>query len=1125
MKAMNWFHTCFVVAVLVMLQVFSTPSTTVAQNYAGIRGVVTDPSGAVVPNATVQVKGEKKGLTYSTTTNQLGEYELPALLPDTYTMTVSVSGFTTFENTGIIVYTRDTRRVDVKLALGAEHETVTVSEEGAVIQTDSATIRERLSQREVYGTNQQASLINVLANNPGSEVRSQVHGNYANNTTAEQDGFATNAYMDFRGPQELVSEITQISVNAPAEYRTSTSVIGVGKGGSNRPHIEFFGHFTHPNLTVRTVGATVPRPPAHGAIAFTTDVSGPVYIPKVYDGRNKTFFSFLDSGSQTVVVAPYLNYIVPTTKMRTGDLSEYAAAKNISIRDPLTGQPFLNNQIPNNRISPIAKNILGFIPTPNYGAPGALIQNYQTIGHREIPARWYHLRLDHRVTQGNVVTFSWYRFTSNDHWDTMVAYGGTPFDGGSTGASRSQAWSIQDTQVISTRSVNELSLAYNHQQTKRVSGNQSGKAYLQSVMGITDVGGRQLNDSIGIPQVTLQTLGGFGQTVGNLLGSAFVGTNGYDEVQTVTLRDNFSHQVGGHLVKAGMELRRSFPNSQVIGYPSWGSFTFTGGFSGYDYADFLLGLPYTTAISIPRNTIKGRQGEVGFFVQDTWKVNSRLTITPGLRFQHYGTPWDASGQYYNFDLASLKVVVPDEKALAAVSPVYPKTIPIVTAAQAGYPARLMNFKSILMEPRLGIAWRPRGEKLVVRAAYGIYHVPFIAPGGANSDTTYPATGMANDLLPFSSSGPFLNSESFGPNQIVNGVPSFTFAQPFPSGGGKVSLQTVASVPVDLRAKQWPYDQQWNLTVERELPQRIALRASYVGSKGTQWPNLLNLQQPPPSTIPFTPGRRPYGASPYGTIYLAQLGGNSTYHGLELETTRQFSSGLYLRGWYEWRKSLSDVNGGAFGSAYGLCGRNADCAQDPYNRAAEKGWATTGFVPHNVRVVASYDLPVGRGKRFASNLPGILNHVIGNWSGTPIITWSTKARYTAFYTTRDTANVGVAGGRADIICDGNSYGSTPGLMWNPACYGAPPNGRFGNASRGALYGPATWTTGLNVFKTFYLTGKETGPYFKLEGYISNLLNHSNSSSPASTNIASASFGRFLVSAGDVRSMYFRFRIGW
>ena len=248
------------------------PGWLTAQDFTGFRGLVTDPTNAAIPGAEVKATEEQAGLTHSTVTNDAGDYELRGLLPGTYTIEISLSGFKTYQNKGVIVYARQVRRVDAKLEIGQVAETVTVQAEGSVLQTDTGSITYKTGDKEMYGLNIQSWLVYRIDLNPGAESRSQVHGSFANNTNAEQDGISTNAYGSWRAPQETTQEIHQISLNAPAEYRTSTSVIGVGKKGTNDWHGEVFANYTHPALNALAFGQTS-RPPSTPTIRWSWEAS------------------------------------------------------------------------------------------------------------------------------------------------------------------------------------------------------------------------------------------------------------------------------------------------------------------------------------------------------------------------------------------------------------------------------------------------------------------------------------------------------------------------------------------------------------------------------------------------------------------------------------------------------------------------------------------------------------------------------------------------------------------------------------------------------------------------------------------------------------------------------------
>ena len=1111
---------CLLGLVIVVLLVALASLPALAQDFTAFFGTVKDQSGAVLPGATVQIKEEKTGFTASTTTNDTGEFTFQGIPSGTYTIQANHNGFKKYMDTDVIVYARVPRRVDVTLQTGSVEQAVTVEAEGSTIARDTAAITYKVPNKELYALNIPGYLIFRVDLNPGSEVRSQVHGGNANNTSAEQDGIATNAYGDYRAPQELEQQINTISVNAPAEYRTSANIEGISKGGTNRLHGEVFVNLSNPALNALPGGVRVRPKPETTAKQWSFDFSGPVYIPKIYDGRNKTFFRFLYQPLSSQLITPINDFILPTAAMRNGDVSEYATFTGKLIIDPLTGLPFPNNQIPLNRISPVAQNILKLLPMPTLNT--VLQPNYSVLQNSSNKANWKHFRIDQNLGSGSLLSISHVRFDNNSRqvWPA-------PLLGGQENVAASRSWTVDFSHVFSPRIVNEFSYGYinEHKHADDLASDgslENGAAVLQQ-FGITNFGGRTITSTQGGgPFFQVQTLGqqsgifagAFNGIAANLIGSnGPVGATARDEDHVYQVRNNLSWQKGVHVFKMGVEVRKQVPNTLSAPPGSWGNFNFTGNFTHYDFADFFLGLPNTTSLTGSRPEVQNREWEVGFFFQDDWKITPKLTLTPGIRFEHYGVPIDATGLYYNFDLANLSVIVPDQKALAAVNPSYPQAIPILTASQAGYPSSLANFKALLWEPRFGFAWQPWGPTFVVRGGYGIYHVPYEAPAGDTSGSQIGGPLAGRD------GGPFALSESFGPNQIINGQPTFSLSSPFPGGPGKVGLQTVYYLPVNSRANAWPYDQQWNLTLERELPLHFAGRVSYVGSQGVDLPYTQNLQIPQPSTIPFTPARRPYGSSVFSSINNEGLGGSSSYNGLEVELDRQFSDGLYFRGWYDHRKSLNNVQGGLFG---GVAGQSIE---NPYDLNREWGWQD-GLPSDHGNLAVVYPLPFGRGRLFLSNAPGWINHIFGDWTIASDLTFSWNTHFTPVFSGADPANVGVSSGlRPDALCDPNNFGSTPGTLWNRACFAVPSSGRYGTASRGMLEGPYVWNVNYNMFKAWHLTGKENGPYFKLEFYSNDIFNHANTESPDSLDISSPRFGVFRPASSEFRQLTFRARIGF
>ena len=1095
--------------------------------FTGLRGNVTDPSDLAVPGADVTATNEETGLVRATISNDLGQYELRGLVGGSYTLQVELTGFKQYINRGVFVYSREVRRVDVGLEVGELAESITVEEVGATIGTDKTDVNYKLPQREIDAFNVGASMIYKMGENPGSEARAQVHGGYANNTQAENDGIATNAYGAFRVQTETVSEIQQVSFNAPAEFRTSTALIGIGRSGTNTFHGEAYVHVDHQRLYALPVGQKS-RPPAGPNYQWNYEFSGPFTLPGIYDGKNKTFWhiNYRKFGGSRPVF--FRNFAMPTPKMRRGDVSEFSQFLNLPINNPYTGERFPDNaagvccQIPQEMIDPLALRALELAPIPNHGPEGSLADNFRFIGANLRDYNEVVWRIDHQITDTNNFTFNWYYVS-----DLADEGANSPFlNDAAIFDQQSRAFSMQDTHTFSASTVNEFMLSSNRQNNVWAAGDIDGKHYLNNLLGITDLGGRENNlpagpgspklEFVSVGRDTGVHLGSFAPFPSDLLSGAqgwMSGQFDFDDSRVIQVRDNVSHSVGAHLLKAGLEVRRQYPhNYQTIG-DTFGNWKFDGRFTGYDFADFLLGLPHQTVFDGIPDITEARIWEIGMFVQDEWKARDDLTISLGARFQHYGPPGEQKDRFYNFDLDRLLPVVPSEQGRQAVNDAFP--LGVLTASEAGYPKSLVNFKFLLIDPRIGVAFRP-DDNWVIRVGYGMYHVPYASPAAYAAKHIGDQFARAG-LLAARVEGPFKVKETFGPNVIVDGVPQLTLAHGFPAPGtGSAPLLQMTTTPVDLRAEKWPLDQQWNLTVERELGMGFATRVSYVGTRGLWWPYVRNLQKPPASNIPFTPARRPYGPDQFETIYQLDLGASSSHHGLEVEMTRQFSRGLYLRGWFSWLETVNDVVGGLFQST---TGREVE---DPYDRKRDKGFQA-GYTPLQSRIVAVWDIPVGRGQHWGADMPGIMQHLFGNWRIAPLWRWRGGSRFHAGFSGDHPANTGVSGGRPDQLCEPNQDGV---YIWNRSCFAVPEPGRYGTSERGALIGIGSWSSRINLFKKWYLTNvAEMGPYFEVDAYVGNPLNYAGRGCCRSTNVSSPAFGESFISAGSRRSIHIRLRLGF
>ena len=1138
------------IPIVCILAAMFMPSLVFAQEFSGFRGLVTDPSDNIIPGAEItatqeaEVTGfrgaDEAGFERTTISNDFGQYELRGLLPGKYTIRVEFPGFKTYVNRGVVVYARYVRRVNIGLQLGDIAESITVEEQGAVIETDTATTTYKIANKELNATMNNGWIQYADSYVAGNESRRQSHGHQANNKAVQVDGFPVE-FM-WRATTETYKEWNVVAVNAAAEYQHAFTVAGTSPSGTNNYHGEIYVNVTHPRLSSLNPDAKI-NPSGKRLLKGAARVdksyiaSGPIYIPKVYDGRNKSFFFFLyQPRTGTVRPFPLTGRVYPHPEMRTGDLGsvvnqvpvQSALCAEPGLCNPFTGEIFPGGVIPSEMISPITSKILAdtrLVPLPNIGTSEQLFANFEGQWNFEDASAWYMYRFDQAIGPNNNFMVSHYRF--NEVGSRIMEFSDIE---GATRARAVRALSLQDTHTFSPRLVNEFLFSW-HNQHRTNEGRAPGNDVL-SRLGISDFGGRRTGDGPGSPQIIVTN---YGNQTGALAGSfepiptsIFGGTTYLPAVsdfhmpRTFVMKDTMSYQSGPHLFKWGLDVTWERPTDLQASVNSWGRWEFTGNFTGHDLGDLLLGLPFTTRFATARPELQAAQLSTGFFLQDDFKARRDLTLNLGVRVQHYGPPIDMNGLFYNFDFDQLRVVVPDH-GLNQVAPGYPAEIPVVGHSAAGYPRNLTNFKYLLVEPRIGIAWRPFGnDETVIRTGYGIFHVPFAEHGA-----------YRGRLMGRRENGPFVLTEDFGPNAIVNGVPELTLTSGFPAPGtGATARQTVYGIRTDTRTQAWPYDQQWNFTIEQDIGSGFAASIGYVGAKGTSWPYERNLQYPRASTTPFADRpeheKRPLGPN-FARVIETTLGGNSSYHGVELMLNRQFSKNFYLRAMFSQYKSLNSASGGIFGSTTGFE------IENPYDLAREKG-SQNGVIPRSMYVTPVWDIPAGRGQRWLSDSPGWLQQVAGNWTMAYTFFKHTSTT-TAAFTGADTPNVGRSGGRPDNLsgCDPNnhSYENNPGpnssyVRWNVNCFAVPGNGSYGTATRGSLYGQWGGFEAFNAFKTFFLTADESGPYFRLQFRVQSPFLcqcRKANSGPASTNIGSPTFGRYISSSQRARHLiWVRFALG-
>ncbi|HWB97440.1 MAG TPA: TonB-dependent receptor, partial [Bryobacteraceae bacterium] len=886
-----------------------------------------------------------------------------------------------------------------------------------------------------------------------------------NDTNFTIDGTTSNsnAFGYQSGPQTEVSfeslRDVQFRVsNNSAEFGKVGTVIMETRSGENQFHGSAFYSQANGWLNARSFFAAsspLPKPTQHQMAA---SFGGPVWIPRLYNGHNRTFFYFTWEQNR-YPGGGFSSASVPTEAFRSGDFS--SLLPTTAILDPLSGQPFAGNRIPANRISPVAQSFqTTFFRQPNAGPASSYVNNWGAYVNTASRLEDYSARIDHVISQHD--NLSARINVRNDVYPLRFDN-----DQGTTSHHqyrRNLNGYLSETHVFGPRLVNEFRVGFSRDHSDLL-GAHNGNTLL-SQLGIQ---GANPNAQTGAPWFMFQN---------------FDGTYEYSDVfwtsQATEYLDNVTLAKGRHNFKMGVHIRRNNPNISNNPDCDFGCYGFDGSFSGFDYADFLLGIPSNTTRNFRAPNSYGRWTDTALYIQDDFKVRQRLTVNLGLRWEYPQPASDKNDLIYTFNPATDGVVVPNEKSLRFISPLYPRTIPVQTAQQAGYPSSLVRSNRKNFGPRVGFAFLPlRGNSLVVRGGYGIYYSPLV---GAN---------LGDGIF---QGGPYGSSEQFF-NQVTNGVPLFQFPNPF-GGNPDLPTQAAESLSKDLRT---PYIQQWNLTVEREMRSKIVLRATYRGFRTNRLVWSYNLNQPPASTN--SANEDTYFPYPnFFRAYLSENGGIQKFNGLDLSVERKFASGLTFQSQYTLAKSQSDA--GDDGE------RNR--VEDPYNRARDFG--NVSFMPRH-RWVSNvlYDLPVGKGKRFGANMNALANGVLGGWTVSAILVEQSGQFLDVQYSGVDILNNRNRSGRADCVAGASFYPENQSISQylNAAAFALPALGTFGNCVRNAVNGPGINTLNLSVQKSFRMAERAT---LRFLGIATNAFNHPIFSNQ-NTTITSGAFGQITSVLGS------------
>lgn len=1041
------------------------------QTTATLVGAATDPSGSPVPKVEIVLKNLETNVVRNVTTDSTGSYSIPFLPAARFALTATAQGFRTHQVEAFTLQVGQTARVDLQLALGEVNQTMSVAASAAALQTESASVGAVIDSAKIVelplnGRNfiQLAQLIpGVNPGTPGSISVRRGRGSIGETSSAfGGTGMSANGARDTNNrfyldgvefmDYDAFSYPFALSVDSLAEFRVETSTYsaeyGASPGGqvsilTKRGGNQFRGtlwEFNRNDALTQTydaIGGKSVTPPRLNRNQFGANIGGPVRIPKIYDGRDKTFFFFNWETGRRASGAAASYRLVPPTEMRNGDFSRLVNATTkapLVLRDPLNAG-IVGNQIPRSRLSPQALTFLKYTPEANTSV-GAF--NYVNTPMSAIAAQDnFNYRLDHNLTSKDALAFRYV-------WNSTKEKG-TPYWGNDVRDNEAPAQNLAGTwtRMISPAVVNEARFGWNDMTENEVFGTTNKPELdIAGEMKIPLVS--RLPIDFGPPSISIANGLDGGYSVYNLqrqIGPRVRANAVYN------FNDIVSIQKGKHFIKIGADfVQRGFTFEQARN--PRGTFNFDGAYTGSSLADFMLGYVKLAEINPDHTNTDLKALWQSYFVQDDWKLTPRLSLNLGARYDYLQPLFDSQARMANIEQNGLFLTK------------------LVTPATAAYPRMVRGDKNNF-SPRVGLAWRPAFvNDTVIRAGYGVYfnHVHPNAPFGMTESSQ--AKG------------------SYTVNGAPAGTPNVFFHDPFASAVSPV-LQFNA-VPSNDPNYRDAYIQQWNFTVQKKLVGGFLVDAGYVGSKGTALSvTLPSMNRPFVVVDPRTAGLASINARrPNPSIARAVQGdksiGNSSYHALQMRIDRRLAHGLAAMTAYTWSKCISgpsdigaDIGGGSFIGG----------VQDIYNLANERSLCGFDVTQRFVQSLV-YDVPLFRG---ASPL---MRSIAGGWQLSTIIVAQSGFPGDITYGV-DTTGTGVVS-RPDMVA-GQEANLDPGertwkRWFNTGAFSATPFGRYGNAPRtGAIRLPGVFTVDFSVNKQFRLAETRR---VELRGEFYNLFNHFN-----------------------------------
>jgi hypothetical protein len=1084
-----------ILAIMALLLCLCAPPALAQEITGSIVGTVTDTAGAVVPNADITLRNKSTGEERRAQSDGEGRYVLPRIAPGRYDLSIRAQGFKEHLFSDIEINVNDRKAFNVTVEAGAVNETITVTGETPLIQTTPIVGNVVENRRVVEIPLNNRNFMQLLTLVPGvtSSGTSEIGIGLTNTVNFSINGTRRNAInflVDGVTNSDVGSNITLLSVptiDSIQEFRVITSVPSaefgrsgggvvniITRGGGREFHGTLYEFLRNDRLNANSflnnangrfgslgeIPTTDPRfgkerspRPKLRYNNFGYLVSGPVFIPGLYNTeREKTFFMFSQEFRRIIRAPAESTITVPSLLERQGNFSEPG---NVPIFDPLTGQQFPNNVIPQGRLDPVALSLLNLFPEPNVASTvaGRAPNRFAVTSPNIQNTRQETIRVDHNFNSSHNLTGRYTRDLSRTRELGGLFFGVTLPDIATTDTSvPGDVLAVNLTSSFGPNIVNEALFTY--------SGNKI----------TTDLVGRYTRDNVNIPNREL-----FPENNSNLPPTLVtgLGTIGAGQLYNIAYRNwnpknNTTVVRGSHTIKFGADVSFEAKDENAAN-EAQGRFSFTGlqtritgVTSGNAFADFLLGRASTYSEAERDVTVNLRFGRTEFYIQDTWKVRPNFQLDYGLRYYRYRQAYDQNNLLATFQpqlySAARAPQCADVRCASFVTSTFNLTNGFAYAGvNSPHGRRVQKADKNDWGPRIGFAWDPRGDgKTVLRGGYGIYYdQPLVGIVEQNAFTT----------------PPFNNSISLSAT-VQNPI---TYQNPN-AGAAATSRGNLGTVNATTDPFETPIIQQWSLTVQREPFRNAVFEIGYSGSAGNNLIRPVDLNAPTPQEI-LNVSQGVAGCDPtlnaannpnncinlarpfrgFGSIIDRQTSATSRYHGLLSSFQMRERRGLTLQLSYTWSKTLTDAT------------NDRDAIDIPQlrnnfqiERAVSRLDRTHVFVASYV-----YQVPVFR-SGFASTTAGRL--LLSGWELAGISTAQTGLPLNRVV---QGTGVGPRGSRPNIVGDPmanipqNPTGGRP-YLFNPLAFRPSTVGQIGSSGRAPLRFPNQFFTDINIAKNLLFT---------------------------------------------------------